>query len=287
MNPLYCPKHARQMRRHGSAERGSYSAADLKPYLWAARRWIKQHIVDRTVQAAIGGLTFTAARGVRDGLELLGAKAEARAANVLKRLARARVPGERLLATILATWALAEDDTGHGRATARFRHVQIAKQANRIAPPVRPGWAAPQEGKPHVPLVAASIRRMRRLEDSAGPFLAILGKRIEAKADWLLADGKAVAAVLGLKRGRYGEHPPRIPPPGSRSLLQDSSYTDDIAEGEGLPDGGGIGVSRPPAKVPQNVPSIGPGPRPGGLLGALLPSLRLLLQGTAMVRSIP
>lgn len=50
LSQTYCTSHVRHVARHGTAHRGSYRAAELKPYLWAAQRWLKENKNDTLVK---------------------------------------------------------------------------------------------------------------------------------------------------------------------------------------------------------------------------------------------
>lgn len=216
----YCTKHVRHYARHGSAHRGSYSAGDLKPYLWAAERWLKAHAGDGIVQAAVKAMAGLLGSAGRPEIttRMLHATAKARARVALARLRTQGVPPERLLTIALATWALGQDDWSF-RADTEFRRVQIAKQAHRLAARHMPAWT---EG---IPKASPALLAVQRFPEATGPVLRELGRMID-HIGGTVAEA-ALPELLRLKRERWGRHPSHPadtptthapePPPGQGS----------------------------------------------------------------------
>lgn len=196
----YCTKHVRHYARHGSAHRGSYSAAELKPYLWAAERWLNAHAGDGIVRAAVKAMAGLLADAGRPEIttRMLHATAKARARVALARLRTQGVPPERLLTIALATWALGQDDWSF-RADNEFRRVQIAKQAHRLAARHMPAWT---EG---IPKTSPALLAVQRFPEATGLVLRELGRRID-HIGGAVAEA-ALPELLAMKRERWGQHP--------------------------------------------------------------------------------
>lgn len=192
---FHCRKHVEHKARHGSHWHGTYSAAELKPYIAAATSYVRLRAEsDRFIKAAIGAiaLLLEEAGPTEIATRLKGMSAGRRARIALARLRVARIKPERFLATVLAVTALIEEDPGSHR-TKEFRIVQISKVLHRLASGT--GWAS------------SSHRAYPR---SSGPVLRLIGKAVEQPCEWVV--DKHLSAVLALKVKRYGRHPP-LPTP--------------------------------------------------------------------------
>lgn len=197
---FHCRKHVEHKARHGSHWHGTYSAAELKPYLAAATlyvrlraesdRFIKQALTNIALLLEEAGPTEIASR-------LKGMSAQRRARIALARLRVAKIKPERFVAIVLAVTALIEKDPGSHR-TKEFRTVQIAKALHRLASGTHKRW----------PFVDAYGRKrqteMHAFPRSSGQVLRIMGRAVEKECEWVIE--KHLPGVLALKVKRYGMH---------------------------------------------------------------------------------
>ncbi|WP_338632450.1 hypothetical protein [Afipia carboxidovorans] len=198
---FHCRKHIEAKARHGSHWHGTYSAAELKPYLVAATSYVRLRAEsDRFIKRALTdvALLLEEAGPTEIATRLKGMSAAKRSRIALARLRVARIKPERFVAIVLAVTALIEEDPGSHR-TKEFRTVQIAKALHRLASGTHKVWE-----------IEDHDGRKRRTElhafpRSSGPVLRLIGKAIEQPCEWV-AD-KHLAAILALKVKRYGPHP--------------------------------------------------------------------------------
>jgi hypothetical protein len=198
---FHCRKHVEHKARHGSHWHGTYSAAELKPYLAATTSYVGLRTKsDRFIKAAINAiaLLLEEAGPTEIATRLKGMSATRRARIALARLRVADIKPERFVAIVLAVTALIEEDPGSHR-TKEFRTVQIAKALHRLASGTHRVWEY-EDGN----------GRTRRTElhafpRSSGPVLRLIGRTLEKPCDWVV--DKHLAAVLALKVKRYGRHP--------------------------------------------------------------------------------
>jgi hypothetical protein len=203
LSERYCGKHVRHLSRHGSAHYNSYRAADMKPYIWATERWLrenKDHSMVKRIITLFEALLHNAGKPeTAKGMLRAPAKAKAKVA-----LARMRVRGIkpiRLLTITLATRAIVADDKSFShRDGNEFLHVQIARQAHRLAARyVPPGYEDKvKDGKPW---------GFKAFPEGTGLVMLELGKTIDAIGEHL-AD-MAVPRIVELKRTRFGQHASR------------------------------------------------------------------------------
>jgi hypothetical protein len=131
---------------------------------------------------------------------MLRADADKKAKVALARLRVAGLKPERLVAIVLATWTIAEDDASE-RTLSEFRTVAIGKQANRLSA----RWM-PERAKA-MPKGSFGRRTYEKFPEATGGMLRALGKAID-EAGNILVD-EAVPFILELKRTKYGPHPSR------------------------------------------------------------------------------
>lgn len=132
---FHCRKHVEHKARHGSHWHGTYSAAELKPYLAAATSYIRSRAQsDRFIKHALNaiGILLEEAGPTEIATRLKGMSPAKRARIALARLRVARIKPERFVAVVLAVTALIEEDPGSHRKK-EFRTVQIAKALHRLA----------------------------------------------------------------------------------------------------------------------------------------------------------
>jgi hypothetical protein len=201
----YCGKHVRHLARHGSAHCNSYRAADMKPYIWSTEQWLRenkdQSMVKRIITLFEALLDNAGRPETAKGMLRAPAKSKAKVA-----LARMRVRGikpTRLLTITLATHAIVADDQSFShRDGNEFLHVQIARQAHRLAARyVPPGYEGKvKDGKPW---------GFKAFPEGTGLVLRELGKTIDGIGEHLV--DMAVPRILELKRTRFGNHASRPP----------------------------------------------------------------------------
>lgn len=130
----YCKQHVEHHRRHGSYWFKSFTAAELAPFMRAARAWLKVHADDRRVRSAIASLEglLQGAGRVENAYSLRGKSAEERARIALARLRKAGIDPMTILERAIAVTACCEAK-GIDERQREYRHVQIAKSVHRLA----------------------------------------------------------------------------------------------------------------------------------------------------------
>lgn len=199
---FHCRRHVEHKARHGSHWHGSYSAAELRPYLAAATSYVRPRAEsDRFIKAALEAIAvlLEEAGPTEIVTRLRGMSAKRRAKVALARLRVASIKPERFVAIVLAITALIEEDPGSHR-TKEFRTVQIAKSLHRLASGYHRVWELPDErGR------LRKVAELHAFPRSSGPVLRLIGKAVEQTCDWVVE--KHLSAVLALKVKRYGRHP--------------------------------------------------------------------------------
>lgn len=201
---FHCRRHVEHRARHGSHWHGTYSAAELKPYLAAATSYIRPRLEsDKHVKVAIAGIrsALETAGPTEIATRLRGMSAQKRARIALARLRVAGIKPERFVIIVLAVSALIEADPGSHR-TKEFRIVQIAKALHRLASGTHKRWPYHDaQGRPRQ-------TEMHAFPRSSGQVLRIMGRAVEKQCEW--ATEKHLSGVLALKIKRYGSHPARV-----------------------------------------------------------------------------
>ncbi|MCP3395684.1 hypothetical protein [Bradyrhizobium sp. CCGB20] len=199
---FHCRKHVEHKARHGSHWHGTYSAAELKPYLAAATSYVRPRAEsDRFIKAALSAiaLLLEEAGPTEIATRLRGMSPRRRARIALARLRVAGVKPERFVAIVLAITALIEEDPGSHR-TKEFRTVQIAKALHRLASGYHRVWELPDErGR------LRKVSELHAFPRSSGQVLRIMGRAVEEHCEWVVE--KHLPGVLALKKKRYGQHP--------------------------------------------------------------------------------
>lgn len=130
----YCKQHVEHHRRHGSYWHKSFTAAELAPFMRAARRWLVNHANDQRVRSALSSIQnlLQGAGRVENAYSLRGRGAEQRARIALARLRAAAIEPiailERSVAVVACCAAKGIDDRQR-----EYRHVQVAKVVHRLA----------------------------------------------------------------------------------------------------------------------------------------------------------
>jgi hypothetical protein len=200
-----CTSHVRHLARHGSAHRGSFRAAELKPYLWAAKRWLKENADNslvKRVEQAMDAMLIGAGEPVIS-TRMIRADAGRKAKNALARMRVRGVRPSRLMAIVLATHAILKDDVSFSHRGNEFLHVQIARQAHRLAARFTPRG---MEGKKSAP--GAKLKwGHETFGYSAGLGLRQIGGHLDETGGHLV--DRALPRILELKVQRCGNHPSR------------------------------------------------------------------------------
>lgn len=198
---FHCRRHVEHKARHGSHWHGTYSAAELKPYIAAATSYVRPRAeFDRFIKATLNAiaLLLEEAGPTEIATRLKGMSATRRARIALARLRVAGIKPERFVVIVLAVTALIEEDPGSHR-TKEFRMVQIAKALHRLASGTHKRWPfIDHQGRQRQTELHAFPR-------AVGPVLRLIGKAIEQPCEWVVE--KHLSAVLALKVKRYGRHP--------------------------------------------------------------------------------
>ena len=202
LSPTYCSSHVRHLARHGTAHRASYRATEMKPYLWAAERWLKEN-KDNSLVVRIE----TAFKAMLNGsgtpeiaTRMVRAKAKRKAKNALARMRVRKVKPIRLMTIVLATHAILKDDQSYSHRGGEFRQVQIARQAHRLAARFVP--------KGYEAKVKDGVKwGFKNFPHSAGLVLRELGSQLDDLGGHLV--DRALPRILERKVKRWGHHPSR------------------------------------------------------------------------------
>ncbi len=187
----HCRYHVQKKNRHGSFWKGTYSAAQLKDYRRAAERYLKTHLDDFWIAAALTALRTT----------LDGAGPNERVADVLRyapphkaraafaRMRERNVPPLRLLAIHLAvSGAVVEDRIGPGEDGGEYRLTQIGKAAMRTASGYHSYYGPGNQ--------------FDLYPRSSGRALRLIGRTLEEACEHVMAEH--LAAILAFKSEQYG-----------------------------------------------------------------------------------
>lgn len=200
---LHCRYHVQFKARHGSHWCPTYRAGELKPYVAAAKTWVRvnrKHPAVAMALAWLEGLLANAGR-VEAAQSIKRKPASERAKIAFARLREAKVTPERILAIYLGVCALIEEDRGSHRIK-EFRIVQVAKALHRLASGTHRAWDF-DTGKGVVPI------RMDAYPKSSGLVLRVMGNAIEECAGGV--SGVALEPILNAKRERSGLHASHMP----------------------------------------------------------------------------
>ena len=201
LSRFHCRYHVQFKARHGSHWHPTYRAADLKPYLAAARSWLKANANAFDVRESRVKLEdlLWASRLSDPAMNLRGRSADYRAEVAFTRLREAGISADKLMAIYIAVCALIEDDYGSHR-TREFRIVQIAKAVHRLASGTHRRWEREESSRP---------LELHVYPRSSGFVLRKIGERIERCCEGLKRD--AIPRVIALRTERLGPHPSHLP----------------------------------------------------------------------------
>lgn len=198
---FHCRRHVEHKARHGSHWHGTYSAAELKPYLAAATSYLRPRVnADKFISAARASIAgaLELAGPVEIATRLKGMSAPKRAKIALARLRVADIKPERIVAIVLAVTALIEEDP-ESHWTKEFRTVQISKAIHRLASGYHRVWETEDHNG------RKGRTELHAFPRSSGPVLRLIGRMLEQPCEWVVE--KHLAAVMALKVKRYGRHP--------------------------------------------------------------------------------
>jgi hypothetical protein len=205
-----CSKHVRHLSRHGSAHCNSYKASDMKPYLWAVERWLRENkdvALVKRITAMFDALLHGAGKP-ETAMRMLRAPAKDKAKVALARMRVRGIKPVRLLSITLATHAVLQDDQSMRHQGKEFLHVQIARQAHRLAARYVPvAYVSRGFGDE---IKGGGLKFGHQIFPSGtGIIMRQLGAQIDAIGEHLV--DLAVPHVLELKRTRFGQHASRQP----------------------------------------------------------------------------
>lgn len=201
-----CRYHREFKARHGSAWKRSYSGADLRPYTAAAESYLKANATDPYVAHALRSIAclLTSAGPVRRVNDLPGLSVRDRVRATLARLREGEVPAMRILAVTMGVLAAVEEDPFKPGGV--YPKVQIAKALRRRASGYHTDYG--------------NGRSFHRYPRSSGQVLVAVGAEMVRATEFV--DQYHLAAILGLKRTRYGVLPlPTVPASAPRSRYGD------------------------------------------------------------------
>lgn len=219
-SPFLCRYHREHRSRHGSPLTRSYTAAELRPYLKAAESIVKACAAEQYVDWSLTTIAslLASAGPVRRVVDLGRLSPETKAKASLAMLRERNVPPERILAVTLAVLAaIAEDPFGPGGDRVLFRRVQIAKALRRRA------------SGTHVVYEGTGVR-LDRYPRSSGRVLERLGEVVEGACEFAI--DRHVAAVLDLKKARYGD----LKPPEKASFARSRHGNERVPPAPPLPE---------------------------------------------------
>lgn len=132
----HCEYHRARLARHGHFEHPTLRAADLRPYVETAKRWLKAELASGNIRVryaltAISGLMDTAGRAP-PATDIKRWSAEAKATACFARLREANVTPDSLMATAMGVAAYLADDTWAPQSR-EFFLVQLSKAIHRRA----------------------------------------------------------------------------------------------------------------------------------------------------------
>jgi hypothetical protein len=202
LSEKYCTSCVRKIARHGTP-RGSFRASELKPYHWAAQRWLKENKDDslvKRVERTFEAMLIGDGKAPEIATRLPRTSTSFKALESLKRLRTRGIRSQRLMVIVLATHAIIKDDLSISHRDNDVLFVQSSKQVLRLAARTVPKG---QESKVNDGLPWG----FKSFPHSAGGVLRVLGKMLDEVGGHLV--DKALPRILELKVERWGHHPSR------------------------------------------------------------------------------
>jgi hypothetical protein len=177
LNQRFCRKHEDHVERHGSAYKGSYSAAQLAPHRKAAREWLVAHEEDPAVRLAVNAVADLYMRAGRrvEAFRQAGLSPADRARSIWATLRDKGVHARELVAVWLAVDAVIRSDP-QAETKLEFKLVQAAKLIHRMAGGAHKRWE--REGRSGV----VNVTELHKYPHSRGLVLRHIGEQLEAAA---------------------------------------------------------------------------------------------------------
>lgn len=206
----HCRPHEQHLARHGSTWGKTLSPKILKPFRDATREWLRKNGSDPFLLRCRASLEeLLRAAGPVEAPHDLAKSSPSRKANAaLARLREANIPALRIVLYYMSIRVALRSDELNTDSTARYRHVQIGKQLQRLASSVV---------STRIRKVNGSYRGVigRSYPSSRGMALVYLGQWVEACCDAVLGRESLiqVAALVAERRMR--------PPPHGRPKEQE------------------------------------------------------------------
>ncbi len=187
----HCRYHVQKRNRHGSFWKGTYSAAELRDYRRAAERFLKTHLDDFWIAAALASLraTLDGAGPNERVVDTLTMKPPHKARAAFARMRVAGVPPLRLLTIYLAvSGAVIEDPIGPGDDGREYRLTQVGKAALRTASGYHSNYGPGNQ--------------YDRYPRSSGQALRLIGRTLEEACGHVMTEH--LGAILAFKAEQYG-----------------------------------------------------------------------------------
>ena len=186
----HCRYHVQYRNRHGCFWKGTYSAAELRDYRRAAERYLKAHLDDFWIAAALKAIdaTLHGAGPNERVVDTLTMRPVHKARAAFARMRVAGVAPLRLLTIHLAvTGAVKEDPIGSGADGGEYRLTQIGKAAMRTASGYHSYYGPGSQ--------------YDRYPRSSGQLLRLIGKTLEADCEHVVE--AHLGAILAFKAEQY------------------------------------------------------------------------------------
>lgn len=182
LNRLFCRKHEDHFQRHGSYYKGSYAAAELRPYRVAAERWLKANSLDPFAKIALLAVEGLLRSGrAEEAFRLRGLSPAERARVAWGRLRRAGVsPIKPVAAWLAVEMRLADDPQPDWHS--EFRRVQAAKLIHRMASGTHKRWERER------PDGRIQVTEMHKYPANRGRILRHIGETLERAVELLAAE---------------------------------------------------------------------------------------------------
>lgn len=175
LNRLYCRRHIEFYRRHGSYVKGSYTAAQLKPFRSKALHWLHANESEpfvRSAHAAIDRLYRSAGAPI-EAFRLAGKTPAQRANAVWARLRTSGTSTTQVLASWLAVDLCIREDAQPDRHE-EYTQVQVGKLVHRLAGGSHRRWEYEREDG------SVEVTELHKHPVSRGRILRLLGAQLSS-----------------------------------------------------------------------------------------------------------
>ena len=192
LDQRFCRRHADHKSRHGSAYKGSYSAAEINPYRRAAINWLLANPNDRWAANVVQRVQtlYANAGPFIEAFRLRGQPPRVRATNMWARLRRHEVDPHIVVAAWLAVEMVIADDR-QAVSTSEYKRVQAAKVVHRLASGSHRSWQ--QRG---------GVLELHKYPASRGNVLRHIGEDLEGAAGLLVDHRLTTVQALVAERSR-------------------------------------------------------------------------------------